>query len=364
MIRVSESSVQGNEEQYLRQCVTNNQFSMGPFVKRLEAEFERCHGGRAIACSSGTSALHLALLALGIGEGDLVLVPALSYVASANAVTYCGARPVFCDVESDTWTMSVESAARAMKRWNGSIKAIMTVDLYGVQTDPKLYELADQYGCAVVEDAAESLGADLNPESKTIRVYSFYGNKIITCGEGGMLILPEMLAESARLYGRQGQGSRRYWHDVVGYNYRMSDLNAAVALAQFETIGDRVAAYAWVHDCYAEALKSHGETFVTQKTRNRKTNDWMNVVLLPRDVDRDRVMVFLEAAGIETRPAFTSLHRLPMYAVPKESHPVAEEVSSRGVCLPTHARLTRADIGYVVSTLVEVVTRIQNGELQ
>ena len=337
--------------------------SSGTFIDRFEKAFaEFCDARHAIVTNNGTTALHLALVALGIGEGDEVIVPALTYIASANAVKYCGATPVFAD--SDPLTMTIDPVDAASKI-TARTKAIMPVHLYGHPADMEgIRALAAWHGIAIVEDAAEAHGALCNGRKVgglgDCGVFSFFGNKIITTGEGGAVVTnDDRLADRLRLYRGQGMDpARRYWFPVVGYNYRMTNVAAAIGVAQMERADDHLAARGRVADWYHERLHAHRDVFDLPETAPWATHVyWMYTVILRDTVatPRDEVMARMAAAGIETRPVFYPMHQLPPYREEDGRYPVAERLAGRGINLPTHAGLTESDIGRVVSQLVDAV---------
>lgn len=224
----------GNEKKYVLDCLHTSWISsVGKYVDQFEKSFQDFCGTKyAISCANGTVALHLALLACGIGKGDEVIVPTLTYIASANAVSYCGALPVFVDSEKDTWNMD---PAKIEEKINERTKAIIAVHLYGhpVNMEPIL-KIAEKYGLIVIEDAAEAHGAEYKGKKVGsighIGCFSFFGNKIITTGEGGMITTnDDALNEKIRLLKNQGMDqNRKYWFPVIGYNYRLTNLQAAI----------------------------------------------------------------------------------------------------------------------------------------
>lgn len=360
-VRVACPQLVGNELAYVTDCVSRGWLSSGPYVDRLEQAFAAAiapgGGTHAVAVSNGTVALHLALLAAGVGPGDEVIVPALTYVATANAVRYCGATPVFADVHPETWCLSVVEAAGKVTR---RTKAILPVHLYGGMPDmDDLMDLARDAKLAVVEDAAEAFGSHHSGRhAGTIGLagtFSFFGNKTLTCGEGGMVVVADAaLADRVRRLSRQGVAPAAtawhwYAHDSVGFNYRLTDLQAAVALAQVESRDwhlrrrDEVAAFYAGQDWPAGTVPHGTGPHVTR-------SPWMCVVLVPPQCDREVVAAGMAAVGVETRPAFLLVPWLPMYrAGAMASWPVAAEVSNRGLCLPTHGGLTGEDMARVVA---------------
>ncbi len=366
-IALAQPVFDGNERKYVEDVLATTRLSMGPYVARLEQQFaDHTRRAAAVACSSGTAALHLALLAAGVGPGDLVLMPALSYVATANAAAYCGAAPVFCDIDPETWQMDVESAAsaahtaaavHAAKGSGQRLRAIVAVDLYGGMGAMREYDaLAGLLRVPLIVDAAESIGATMHDAPAgclgDAAIFSLFGNKSITAGEGGILVTNSLtILDRAKLYRGQGQTpGRRYWHEVVGYNYRLTDLQAAVAVAQMERlawhVGRRQEVARWYHRQLPITVRRQAEH------PGGHSAHWMQVVELPEGVDRDVVAARLAQEGIETRPAFVPLHQLPMYqSALRVPVPHAERVGRSGLCLPTHAGLTLDDVRTVAGAL-------------
>lgn len=363
MIPVAMPQLVGNEVQYVTDCLRRGQLSMGDYVKRFEALLaETCGVSYALTCCNGTSALHLALLALEVKPEDEVLVPALTYVATANAVHYCGAKPIFCDVEPGTWSISVEDAKRQITEHT---VGIIPVHLYGVPCDlMDLEDLCKDEGLWMVEDAAEAIGATHYGEAigsfGSIGVLSFYGNKIVTCGEGGAVVTDdEKLVERMKLF--RGQGVRsagRYDHELVGYNYRMGELQAAVGLAQLEKLDWHLNRRHEVCKAYREWAAAIGLEQQTLR-QNTESADWMFTFLVPSGFRRDVIGMELQKAGVQTRPAFPLVPRMPMYRDEIE-YPVSTDVAKRGLTLPTYAGLTLEDQKVVceqVQGALQCVTR-------
>ncbi|MBM3665468.1 MAG: DegT/DnrJ/EryC1/StrS family aminotransferase, partial [Actinobacteria bacterium] len=310
----------------------------------------------AIACSSGTTALHLALVALGVGPGDEVIVPAMTYVASANAVSYVGADVVLVDSDPESLNVAPEAVAAAL---TPRTKAVIPVDLFGLPVDVAALRGALPEGVAVVEDAAEAIGARVRGHhvgaSADIATFSFFGNKTITTGEGGMVTChsPEIAAR-IRLYRDQGQDpDRTYFHPVLGFNYRLTNLQAAVGLAQMERVEHHLAERRRVADRYTRQLADLDHLLhIPLVPGDMAHGNWMFTVVLRQGGagGRDRVRDHLAVDGIETRPGFTPIHRLPMHA-DGGAYPVAEWVGESAVSLPTYGRLTDDDLDYVVTRL-------------
>ncbi len=348
MIRLSEPRLFGNEVEYVTEALTKREIAQGPFVERFETAFAEYVGSKyAVSCSSGTAGLHLALLALGIGPGDRVIVPAITYVATANAVKYCGAHASLVDIDPTTWGLPQSTSP-----WTPSIKAVICTHLYGrVAKIPQKQE-----EIPIVVDACEAPGADLKGKLGDLGVFSFYGNKVITTGEGGMVVTDNpWLAERLRFYRGQGQSERRYYHTEVGYNYRMSNLTAALGLAQLETIDEHLKKRWEVVAKYRMGIRPY-KYLREFGTKDPKPNaPWLYTFCVdPTGPSRDEVMARLTAKGIETRPTFVPLHRLPMYRESK-SYPNAEYLGDYGLSLPTHAGLTDEQVAYIVSSVNEAL---------
>lgn len=356
-IPVAAPVLAGREKEYVADCMESGWISsVGKYVELFEAEFAKFCGVRhAVSCCNGTAALHLSLAALGVGPGDEVIVPTLTFVATANAVTYCGARPVFVDSEPESWNLDpAQVAAKITPRTKG----IIAVHLYGNPVDvDALRELASRHGLFLLEDAAEAHGA-LHRGRRAgslgdIAAFSFYGNKIIATGEGGMVTTDDdALAARVRLLRGQGMDpERRYWFPVVGYNYRMMNIPAAIGLAQLERAGWHIGRRREIAAAYKRLLG--GVTGLERQAEREYVRHayWMFTVVLS-DVEadeRDRLMARLHDAGIETRPVFYPVHNLPPYreATRGEEFPVAEALARRGVSLPTWAGLSHDDQSYV-----------------
>jgi perosamine synthetase len=359
-INVAAPFIQGNEKKYVEECISSTWISStGEFLKRFEVEFAAyCGAKHAIATNNGTTALHLALVALGIKHGDEVIVPTLTYIASPNAVYYCGAKPVL--VDSELRTLNIDPSLIEAKI-NSRTKAIMVVHLYGhpVDMDPIL-TIANKYSIPVIEDAAEALGAEYKDKKigtlGKCATFSFFGNKLISTGEGGMIVTDDDdLADKLRLYRNQGQDpDRRYWFPVVGYNYRMTNLAAAIGCAQLEKIDAMLHARRNLAVKYNQALKDLDHLIQPQIEEPwAKHSYWMYTILL-KNADaqqRDEVMSFLANAGIETRPVFYPMHVLPPYKEASESYPIATTCAERGINLPTHMFVTDDNVEYIIETL-------------
>jgi perosamine synthetase len=365
-IAVAQPVLNGNERKYVLDCLDTNWISsVGKYINAFEESFAHfCGVKHAIATNNGTTALHLALVAMDLKPGDEVIIPTVTYIATANAVRYCGATPVLADVQAST--MNIDPAAIKAKI-TPKTKGIIPVHLYGHPADmPSINAIASERGLWVVEDAAEAHGAEIAGRKvgsmSTCATFSFFGNKIVTTGEGGMVTTDDdALAQKLRLFKGQGMDlNRRYWFPVVGYNYRMTNIQAAIGLAQMETIETSLAERDRLAGWYREALCNLEDDMVLPKNvESVKQVHWMyNIFLRKGDAARrDGVMRQLSDDGIETRPVFYPMHVLPPY---KEngSFPVADLWAQRGINLPTHLGLTREDVERVANSLGHALKQI------
>jgi perosamine synthetase len=360
MIRVAHPVFLGNEKKYVQECLDAMWISAaGRFVGAFEQEFARfCGVEHAIACNTGTGALHLALMALDVGAGDEVIVPTLTYVATANAVRYCGATPVFVDSEPRTMNLDPEKIEEAI---SPRTKGIVAVHIYGHPADlHPIQQIAARHKLFVLEDAAQAHGARywdrIVGGIGDVAMFSFFGNKIVTTGEGGMVVTRDPdLAKRIRILRGQGMDpDRRYWFPEVGFNYRMTNIEAAIGLAQMERVDEHIKARREVSRLYDQYLKPYGEYLRLPFTEAWAQHAfWMYVILLNPNIAlcRDSVMTRLAADGIETRPIYYPLHILPPYKMAAGSFPVAEGLARRGINLPTHGLLIEEDIAYVAARL-------------
>lgn len=337
MIHASAVDLSGREQEYVNDCLSRGWITQGRYVKRFEESFaEMCGVRYAIACNSGTSALHLIMLAIGVGSNDTITVPSLTYIATANAARYCGAGVIFDDIDPDNWCSDTDASDRLYSDYS------IAVNLYDsvANIDPLASSTTIEDSCHAPNKRLEGLAA----------AHSFYASKIIACGEGGMVTTNDQgLADLVRLY--RGQGATitgRYYHSVVGYNYRMTELQAAIGLAQLERLPEILARRREIVDRYRSNLLS--STITLQG--GERSSGWVCAVLLPEGVDRDSVAARLYDQGVETRPFFEPLHTLPPYIDCEGKCPAAESIARRGLCLPTHTLLSDNDIDYVCGRLM------------
>ena len=351
----------GKELEYVEECIrTTWVSSAGHFITDFEKEFaKKTKTKYAVTVANGTAALHVALLALDIGPGDEVILPALTFVSTANAVAFTGATVVFADVDPHSWAIDPNDITKKITK---KTKAIIPVHLYGYPADLRtINKIAKKHNLYVVEDAAEAHGATVDGKPVgsigTVGCFSFYGNKIITTGEGGMITCnSKKLRDKMMLIKSHGTSpKKRYWHPIIGYNYRMTNLQAALGLAQLHQLNAFLKKRNEIAKKYRNLIKNiKGITPMPLSTQTTKGVCWIFSALISEDfgISRDRLMKKLSEKGIETRPFFIPLHLLPMYNK-KERFPVSERISAQGINLPTSVELTDSDIEYVVSSIKE-----------
>lgn len=360
MIRVNEPAFEGKELTYLSECIKTGWISSeGPFVKEFEERFARFCGVRyGIACSNGTNALHLGLLSLGIKKGDEVIIPAFTMIATAYALMYIGAKPVLVDAESRTWNMDVDQIEPKV---SSKTKAILPVHIYGhpVNMD-KVWRIARARKLAILEDAAEAHGAEYKGRKcgalGDAAAFSFYANKIVTTGEGGMVVTNNKnIAEKAKYFRNMAfQKKVRYLHKDIGYNYRMTNLQAAVGLAQVLRIDRLVAQKRRIAALYNKRLKRIEGLTTPIEESWAKNVYWMYSILIDKKsfgISRDKFKEELLKEGIETRSFFVPMHKQPVFRKMglflREHYPVSEDISERGLYLPSGLNLDEKKIDFI-----------------
>lgn len=348
-------------KQYVNECLNSSWISSkGEYIKTFENMFaEKTKIKYATTCCNGTLALHLALMALGIKAGDEVIVPTFTYIASVNAIRYTGATPVFVDCLEDTWQIDPEDIS---KKVTPKTKAIMVVHLYGHPADMnKICHIAKTNNLFIVEDCAEAFGSKYNNQHVgqfgDIAAYSFFGNKTITTGEGGMVVTNnETLYERVIKFKGQGLADyRQYWHDVLGYNYRMTNIQAAIGCSQLEICDYILLAKRNLAEKYIEHFKN------TPISWHKESIDvyhsyWMfSITMDINEKTRNKIIdVLLKDKKIETRPLFYPIHTMPIYSEKYETHPVSEKLHRTGLNLPSFPELTEKQIKYISKSVLEV----------
>jgi perosamine synthetase len=370
LIPVASVDLSGNEEAYAVDAIRSTWISSaGAYLQRFEREFaEVCGAGDALGVCNGTAALHLALLGLGVRPGDEVIVPSLTYVATANAVRYVGAEPVFVDVESDTWCLDADALEAAI---TPRTRGVIAVHLLGHPADmDRINRVADTHGLWVVEDAAEAFGARYKgrPVGSLARLatYSFFGNKTITCGEGGAVTTTDArLATHMRVLRGQGMDpNRRYYFPITGYNFRLTNLAAAILCGQLERRDEIIGRRKDIFSRYNALLGRIPGVVLQPVAPWAELAPWMYSCLIDPagfGATRDEAMAFLAERNIETRPMFIPLHRLPPFrreSVQRGEYlPVTDRIAESGVMLPTYNTLSEGDQNRVVQAIVDLQTR-------
>tara|TARA_Y100001970_G_scaffold284775_1_gene402863 strand:- start:715 stop:2148 length:1434 start_codon:yes stop_codon:yes gene_type:complete len=354
------------ELKYLQDCIKTNWISsQGKYVKKFELQFEQIYKNRhSVAVSSGTTALHLALLTIGIKKNDEVIIPNLTFAATANSVIYCGARPVLCDVDKETWVIKTENIESLI---TSKTKAIIPVHLYGYPCNmKKISKIAKKHKLYLIEDCAEALGSKINNKLVgsfgDIATFSFYGNKTITTGEGGMLIFKnKKLSSKSKLLRDHGMDSlKKYWHNYVGYNYRLTNLQAAVGVAQMERYKEIIKIKIKIAKMYNTNLKNVKGIFQLPKDNKNIVNTfWLYTIILNKKYNRDQVIKKMLELGIDTRPVFYPLNLMPPYKkYSNKNLKNSELISKYGISLPSSLNLDIKDIIHITKTFEKVISTL------
>jgi dTDP-4-amino-4,6-dideoxygalactose transaminase len=367
-VYLSPPHLSGREAELVADAISSNWIApLGPHVDAFEAELAAATGvEHAVALSSGTAALHLALVVLGVGTGDEVACSTFTFAASANAITYSGATPFFVDADATSWTIDPEQLERAIaqrRASGGRVRAVVAVDIYGQCCDyDALRGVCEREEIWLVQDAAESLGATYRGAPAgaqgALAALSFNGNKIITTSGGGALVshTGSWVEHARKLSTQAREPVPHYEHVEVGFNYRMSNLLAALGRAQLESLSERLATRRRIRDRYVELLGDVGGVTFMPEAPYGTTNAWLTCVLIDPETfgaDRERVRLALEADDIEARPLWKPMHLQPVYA----SHDafggdVSARLFERGLCLPSGSSLTAEDQDRVVATML------------
>ncbi len=363
-IPISKPSIGAREKELVLDALDSGWVSsIGKYIDQFEVDFARyCGTEYAVAVSNGTTGLHLALAALGLQPGDEVIIPDLTFVATANAVAYTGATPVLADIDAETLCIDPASVKSLM---SARTKAIIPVHLYGHPADmDALMEIGDAHGVAVIEDAAEAHGAEYKGRKVggigKCGVFSFYGNKVITTGEGGMLTTNDrdFQARARRLRDHAMSAQRRYFHEERGFNYRITNLQAALGVAQLERIEDFLDRRAEIMSWYSAEIATGDRVRLNRVKNWAKSAFWM-VCLEVDGLDelrRDEFMQALKARGIDTRPYFCTMSSMPMYR--QSPLPISARKSQTGLNLPSYYELTKADVQRIGSDVNAILKKM------
>jgi perosamine synthetase len=361
LIRTAGPSITSREIDYVTDAVTNGwNADWDGYLRRFERRFAEYLGlHHAMTTSSGTGALHLGLLALGLGPGDEVIVPDLSWVATASAVAYTGATPVMCDIAEVSWCMDPLAAAQLV---TARTKAILPVHLYGHPAAmPELMALAAKHDLKVLEDAAPALGATVDGRLAgtwgDLAAFSFQGAKVLVTGEGGMLVGNdgELMDRALRLGDHGRHPTIPFWVTEVGYKYKMSNLQAALGLAQLERIDELLARKRWINERYRTNLQGSNSVAVSGELPGCRSIHWMtSIEVLGADADRrTAIMRDMKDLSVDTRPAFSPMSSMPMFQHGAEN-PIAKRVGSSVINLPSGHNLSEGDIDYVSEVVIRL----------
>lgn len=381
MIKLSLPHLAGKEQEYVSEAIESTWIvPLGPYVDEFEHRLDQYLGaGHAVALSAGTAAIHLGLVMAGVKPGDEVICQSLTFAASCNPIVYLGAKPVFIDSEKETWNLDpsvLDKAIADRLKVTGKLPAaIVVVHLYGMPAKmDEVLEIGHQYGIPVVEDAAEALGSEYNGHKcgtlGNFGALSFNGNKIITTSGGGALIChTEKEASRVRFLATQARENRPYYyHESLGYNYRLSNVSAAIGCAQIEELAERVARRRKIHSLYKTGLSDlDGVTVQDNPSENVSSNFWLSTILIDKALTGktpDEVRLALLDRGIETRLLWRPMNMQPIYAdcpyysestQKGDNSGVGKWLFDRGLCLPSGSSLTDEEIDTVISSLREVL---------
>lgn len=368
-ILLSVPHMEGHEEAYVREAFASNWLStVGPNIDAFEREFSEVVGAPSVALGSGTAAIHLGLRLLGVGPGDEVFSPTLTFVASVNPIVYLGARPVFIDSDRSSWNMDpqlLRDALKAKAAKNRLPKAVIVVHLYGQSADlAPILESCARYDVPVLEDAAEALGTLYQGRQVGtfghVGAFSFNGNKIITTTGGGMLVARDRaLVDKARFWSTQARDpSVAYHHTEMGYNYRLSNVLAGIGRGQLQVLEKRVEQRRAIAFRYRDGLAGvPGIELMPQAPYGRHTN-WLSVFLVDQQrfgVDRDALLKKLDEANIEARPVWKPMHLQPLYASSEcVGGDVATDLFRRGICLPSSSSLQPTEQSKIIEATCQI----------
>ena len=360
-------SKEGYEQSYIKEAFDTNWIApLGENVTKFEEELAKYVGiSHAAALSSGTAAIHMALKALDVQQGDIVFCSSLTFSATANPIIYQNAIPVFIDSEKDTWNMDPEALKRAFEKYPNP-KAVIVAHLYGTPAKlDKILEICKEYNVPLIEDAAESLGATYRGKQTgtfgKYGIYSFNGNKIITTSGGGMLVSDdEERIQKVRFWATQARDkARHYQHSEIGYNYRMSNILAGIGRGQLKVLDERIKQKTDIYNKYKEGFKNIPEIEIKPIPENTKPNHWLSVITLKDDskIKPLDIIETLEKESIETRPVWKPMNLQPVFQKYdfitncNEGKSVGEDLFDRGVCLPSDTKMTEQEQNEVIQII-------------
>ena len=368
---LAKMSDSGAEQRYIQEAFDSNWIApLGPNVDGFEKDLESFlgNGVHVAAVSSCTAAIHLALLLLGVGKGDEVISQSFSFCASSNPITYCGAKPIFVDSDKDTWNMSQELLEEAIKSRIADTgkkpKAIIVVDLYGMPAKwDEITAISKKYDIPVIEDAANALGSYYKGQPcgtfGDIATLSFNGNKIITTSGGGAIVCKDEATKKRAIFlaTQAKEPYLHYEHEIIGYNYRMSNISAGIGRGQMTVLEDHIAHHKHVHEFYCELFKNIDGVDVQNNTSsNYDSNFWLTTVFFKKEIDTEAFCLELDKAGIEARPLWKPMHLQPVYKdAPAFTNGVSEHLFKHGICLPSGPWVTDDDVKYIVEKIKEAI---------
>ena len=361
-------SEEGYEKEYIKEAFDTNWIApLGENVNKFEEELANYVGAKCgAALSAGTAAIHMALKALDVKEGDIVFCSSLTFSATANPIIYQNATPVFIDCDRETWNMDPEALKKAFEKYPNP-KAVVIVHLYGTPAKmDEIMAICNKHNVPLVEDAAESLGATYKGKQTgtfgKFGIFSFNGNKIITTSGGGMLVSDdEERIQKVRFWATQSRDKARYYqHSEIGYNYRMSNIVAGIGRGQLKVLNDRLAKKKEIYETYKDAFKDIPEIEMKPVPVDTKPNYWLSTMLLKEDskVTPLNVMEALDKENIESRPIWKPMHMQPVFEkydfIKVEDKPVSEDIFARGVCLPSDTKMTKEEQQEVIRIIKEL----------
>ncbi|MBM7712758.1 DegT/DnrJ/EryC1/StrS family aminotransferase [Enterococcus xiangfangensis] len=359
-------SDKGFEQEFVKEAFDTNWIApLGANVNGFEQELaDYVHTGYAAALVSGTSAIHMALNAAGVGSGDIVICQSLTFSATANPIIYQGAIPVFVDSDFDTWNMNPSELRKALEKYPNA-KAVIVVHLYGLSAElDGILAICQEFGVTLIEDAAESLGTTYKDQYTgtfgKYGIYSFNGNKIITTSGGGMLVSEDVeRIQKVRFWSTQARDKvRHYQHSEIGYNYRMSNIVAGIGRGQLKVLDDRIAKKRYIHDFYKQKLKEVTQIHHMPENEHSHPNFWLSAITLD-GIAPNYLMDELEKENIESRPIWKPMHLQPVF----EKYDfigsnVGQMLFETGVCLPSDTKMTDEDLERVVTTIKRAISNV------
>jgi len=361
---LSAPHMSGNELKYIEKVFESNYIApLGEYVNKFEESIKNYTGAKnALALSSGTAAIHLALRILGVKEGDDVLASTFTFIGSVSAILYQNANPIFIDSDVESWNISPKLLEEYLATCDKKPKALILTHLYGMSADiEKITEICKRHNVYLIEDAAESLGATFNGKHTgtfgDFGIYSFNGNKILTTSGGGMLISPnKAYIEKAMFYSTQAKGPYiHYEHEEYGYNYRMSNVLAAIGVAQMEVIEERVLKKREIFEWYKEFLGDVEEITFMPELENSRGNRWLTALTFEK-TDFNKVMEALEEINVESRPLWKPMHMQPLFKDAK-SHldGISEALFTKGLCVASSTTMTKEDVKMICEKIKDTI---------